>query len=100
MAIFNASGHCWRHTDCFVSFHKVVIREIQRNCSLKVLELFAESIREASQTTAMRPQHVILLFNVRCRNPGHRRQDRLLLVFTPAAWARADAKEKLPDLAA
>jgi hypothetical protein len=35
---------------------------------LKVFKLFAECVREASQTAAVHPQRVILLFNVRSGN--------------------------------
>jgi hypothetical protein len=67
MALFDASGHCRTHADCSVSFHEVVICEIKRNRSFKVFNLFAESVRdEPSQTAAMHPQRVILLFNVGC----------------------------------
>ena len=52
-------------------FHEVIIREIQRNRSLKVFKLFAESVRQASQSAAVHPQRVILLFNMRRGNPRH-----------------------------
>ena len=52
-------------------FHKIVIREIERNRSLKVFKLFAESIGEAGETAAVHPQGVILLFNVRGCNQIH-----------------------------
>ena len=55
-------------------FHEVVIREIQCDRSLKVFKLLAESVCEASQTAAVHPQRVILLFNVRRCNPRHVRR--------------------------
>lgn len=51
-----------------MSFHEVVICEIERDRSLKVFQLFAESIRESSKTAAVHPERVILLFDVRRGN--------------------------------
>ena len=62
------------HADCTVHLAKVVICEIQRNRSLKVFQLFAESIRQAGKPSAMHSQGVVLLFNVR---RGNRRYFRL-----------------------
>ena len=64
MTFFNASGHCWRHADCQMRFHEIVIREIQRDRSFKVFKLLAESVCQARQTAAVHTQRVILLFNV------------------------------------
>lgn len=50
---------------------EIIVAEIQRDRSLKIFKLFAECVREASQTAAMHPQRVILLFNVRRANPIH-----------------------------
>ena len=72
MTFFNAGGHRWRHADCQMRFHEVVIREIERNRSLKIFKLFAESVREACQAAAVHPQRVILLFNVRRGNQSHK----------------------------
>jgi hypothetical protein len=75
MRRFNASRHCWRHPQSLVSFAEIVIREIQRDRSLKVFKLFAECVRETSQTAAVHPKRVILLFNVARRNPAHGDQE-------------------------
>ena len=48
-----------------MSFHEVVIAKVERNRSLKVFQLFAESVCEASEATAVHAEGVILLFNVR-----------------------------------
>ena len=45
-------------------FAEVVIREIQRDRSFKVFNLFAESVREARQSAAVHPQCVILFFGI------------------------------------
>ena len=45
MAAFDASGHCRGHLQSLVRFAEVVIREIERNRSLKVFKLFAERVR-------------------------------------------------------
>jgi len=45
MAALDASGHSWRHSQRAVRFAEVVIREIERNRSLKVFQFLAESIR-------------------------------------------------------
>ena len=51
-----------------MSLDKIVIREIQRNRSLKVFKLFAESVCQAGEAAAVHPQRVILFLNVRCGN--------------------------------
>lgn len=71
MTLFNASGHRWRHADCAVRLDEIVIREIQRDRSFKVFKLLAESVCQASQATAVHPQRVILLFNVRRGDQSH-----------------------------
>ena len=63
-----------------MSFHEIILAEIQRNSSLKILQLFAKGIREARQAAAMHPQRMILLFNVRRTNAihvGHAGDNRL-----------------------
>lgn len=53
---------------------KIVIREVERNRSLKVFKLFAECVGETGQTAAMHPKRMLLLFNVAGRdaiNVGH-----------------------------
>ena len=72
MALFNSCRHCGSHFQSLVSFHKVVIREIESNRSFKVFKLFAESIGQTSQAAAMHPQRVILLFNVGRVNPQYK----------------------------
>jgi hypothetical protein len=42
--ILNASGHGRRRLDRYVSLAEIVIREIERDRSLKVFQLFAERI--------------------------------------------------------
>ena len=74
MAVFDASGHRWCHSDCLVRFHKVVIREIQSDRSLKVFKFFAECIRETGQAAAMHPQSVVLFLDVGRCNPCHVRR--------------------------
>lgn len=64
-----------------MSFHEIVIREIERDRSFKILKFFAECIREAGQAAAVHTESVILLFNVRRGNAahvGHSRHDGLL----------------------
>ena len=64
MAAFDACGHCRRHSERTVSLAKVVIREIERNRSLEILKLFAESIREPGKPSAVHPHRVSLFLNV------------------------------------
>jgi len=47
-----------------MNFSEVVIREIECDRSLKILNLFAESIGETGQPAAVHVQGVILLFNM------------------------------------
>ena len=54
-----------------VHLAKIVIREIERNRSFKILNLFAESVGQAGQSAAVHPQRVILLLNVAGGNPAH-----------------------------
>jgi hypothetical protein len=68
MTLFDASGHRRSHPQAAMSFHKVLIRKIQRNRSFKIFNLFAECVCQASETAAVHPQRVILLFNVRSGN--------------------------------
>jgi hypothetical protein len=55
MAGGDASGHRGCHFQRTMRFHKVVIREIQGNRSLKVFNLFAESIGETGKAAAVHP---------------------------------------------
>ena len=60
---------------------EVIIREVQRNRSFKIFQLFAESIGQSGQPAAMHPQGVILLFDMGSGNPaniGHPGNDCLL----------------------
>jgi len=45
-------------------FAEVVIREIQRNRSLKVFKLFAESVCQTGEASAVHAQRVVLLFDM------------------------------------
>jgi hypothetical protein len=77
-----------------------VIREIQRDRSLKVFKLFAESVRQTSQTAAVHPQRVILLFNVACGNPAnvrHSRNTTVFSTFTTSAGLYRTAAASLPS---
>ena len=47
-----------------MNFAQVVIREVQGDCSLKILQLFAERIGQTGEPAAMRPQRMILLFDI------------------------------------
>ena len=65
MAVFNASGHCRSHSQCPMSLDEIVIREIQRDRSLKVFKLFAECVRQSCEPAAVHPQCVILFLDMR-----------------------------------
>ena len=56
-----------------MSLAEVVIREIKCDCSLKIIKLLAESIGQPRESSAVHPQSVILLFNVRRANAVHNR---------------------------
>jgi hypothetical protein len=74
MAAFDTGSHGRGHPQRIMSLAEVVIREIERHRSLKVLKLFAESVREAGEPSAVHPQRVVLLLNVAGRDPinvGH-----------------------------
>ena len=47
-------------------FDKVVIAEVQGHCSLKVLKLLAECVREPGKTAAMHTNRMVLLFDMAC----------------------------------
>lgn len=47
-ASFDASGLSGRHAQCAMRFAEVVISKIERNRSLKVFQLFAESSRQSA----------------------------------------------------
>ena len=69
MAGGDASGHGGGHFQRTVSFHEIVISEIQRHRSFKVFNLFAESVRETGQAAAMHTECVILLLDMAGGNP-------------------------------
>jgi hypothetical protein len=52
-------------------FHEVVIAEVYGNCSLEILNLFAEGVCEPRQPAAVHTQCVVLFFNVRRGNEIH-----------------------------
>jgi len=64
LALFDARFHCRRAANRTMNFSEVVIREIECDRSLKILNLFAESIGETGQPAAVHVQGVILLFNM------------------------------------
>jgi len=76
-ARFHARSHCRGHAQRAMNFAEVVIREIQRNRSLKVFKLFAECLRQPGQPAAVHPQRELLAFDMRSanlgniRHPGH-----------------------------
>ena len=74
LALLNARFHRGSATNRAVNLAEIVIREMEGNRSLKVFQLLAECVREASQPAAVHPQGVILLFNVR---RGNQRDVRL-----------------------
>ena len=47
-----------------MSLAEVVISEIERDRSFKILKLFAESIGETGQPAAMHTKRVVLLFHM------------------------------------
>ena len=53
-AAFDACGLRWRHADGTIGFAEMIMREIERDRSLKVFKLFAERIGGAGQTAASR----------------------------------------------
>ena len=79
----------------------VIICEIERDRSFKILKFLAECVRETSQTAAMRPQRVILLFNVRRGNVAHVRHSRNDSLFNFdhfRPFPRLDTKTSLDTL--
>lgn len=79
-ASLNACGLRWRHADSSVRFHEIVIREVERHRSLKVFNLFAESVGQPGETVAMHTESVVLLLDVTGGNPvivGHTIHNRL-----------------------
>jgi hypothetical protein len=74
MALFDVSGHCRTHFQSAMRFDEVVISEMERNCSLKIFQFFAESICQSAEPAAMHSQRVILLFNMGSRNQIHIRR--------------------------
>jgi len=56
--------HCWRHSKCFVYSHEVEIREMQRDRSFKILQLFAESVCQAGEAAAVHPHREVLAFDL------------------------------------
>ncbi|MGA3268933.1 MAG: hypothetical protein ABSE16_19200 [Verrucomicrobiota bacterium] len=52
-------------------FHEIIVTEIQRDRSLKIFKLFAECFHQAREASAMHPQRVVLLSEVRSGNPAH-----------------------------
>src|SRR5436309_330430 len=71
LALFNASLLRGSATNRAVHLAKVVIREIQRNRSLKVFQLLTECVCQPRESAAVHSQGVILLFNMRCGNEIH-----------------------------
>src|SRR6266480_5138279 len=55
---------------------EIVVCEIESNRSLKVIKLFAESVRQTSQSAAVHSQSKVLAFDVRRSNPAHVRHSR------------------------
>jgi hypothetical protein len=64
LVLFNASSLRWRHPNRKVRFAEVVIREIERDRSTKVVQLLAECVGEPGQPTAVHPQYVVLLLDM------------------------------------
>jgi hypothetical protein len=62
--IFGSSGLGWSCFDRNAPLAEVAIREIQSHGSLKVFELFAESIGQPGKPTAVHSQGVVLLLDV------------------------------------
>ena len=56
--------------------YQIVVSEVQRNRSLEVFELFAESQRQTGQTAHVQPRRCVQPFNVACRNKVHVRRTR------------------------
>jgi len=54
-----------------MDFHEVVIRIMQGDRLLEILQFFAEWVREPGQPAAVHPQRVILFFDVRSANTGN-----------------------------
>ena len=70
-------------------FAEVIVSEIQTDSSLKVFQLFAECVFEPGKASAMHPQSVVLLFNVRRGNAADVRSTRHNGLFHPHNFRRA-----------
>src|SRR5439155_21849130 len=55
---------CRSHSQRTMRLAEVVIREVERDRSFKVLKLLAESVCQASKASAVHPERVILLLDV------------------------------------
>src|SRR5437016_4668200 len=71
MAAFDSCGHCRGHSQRTMRLAEVVIREVERDRSFKVLKLLAESVCQASKTAAVHPERVILLLDVAGCDSAH-----------------------------
>ena len=65
LALFNPGFHRRGATNRQVHFAEIVIRKVERDRRLEVLELLAESVGQPRQPAAVHPQRVVLLLNVR-----------------------------------
>ena len=89
LARFNARSHCRGASNRQMRLAKVVIREIQRRRSFKIVQLFAESVGQPGQPPAVHPQRVVLFLHMAGANPAdvrHSGDDRLFR-FHHLRWA-------------
>ena len=66
---------------------EVVIREIERDRSLKIRQFLAESVGQSAESSAVHPQGVVLLLNVDGCNRRHRALPWMIVLsdFTTSA---------------
>jgi hypothetical protein len=78
--VLNASRLRWSGFHGDVPFAEAIISEVERNRSLKIFQLLAESIGQSGEPAAVHAQGMILLLDVRRGNAGdvgHSNNDRL-----------------------
>lgn len=66
--IANSRFHRWRYAQGFVNPAKVVVQVMKRDCVLKIRQLFAECVGQASESAHRHTHRQILAFNVAGRN--------------------------------
>lgn len=64
-ARFDSDFHCGRASDRQVNLAKVVVGEMEHDCSLKVFQFLAEGVGEPRESAAVHSDCVILFLNVR-----------------------------------